>query len=32
MYYEHRRWMGELEARIAVTDSGLFWLMKVKEL
>jgi hypothetical protein len=32
MYYENRRWVGEIEARICVTDSGLLWLMRIKKL
>jgi hypothetical protein len=30
LYWEHRRWIAALEVRIARTDAGLEWLMRVK--
>jgi hypothetical protein len=30
LYWEHRRWIAELELRISLTDAGLEWLMHVK--
>jgi hypothetical protein len=30
LYWEHRRWIAHLETRIARTDAGLVWLMRVR--